>query len=339
MSKKKGKDGLRPIYSEEQMRPITMFASSTDDDDNGLGCGCGCGCGTGDGSNKDNCMSESVYWELCSKGELDHSVYVCGKGMMIPEIIVTPEGSGCGCGSGSGGSGSGECSGSGSGDDTGSGSGFGSGSGCGCGSGSESGGNDVSYSVLNSSLFNSMRKVINTLIEQGKIRASTKTNYGSDVYKTYYDPNGGNIYVAKDYSADMFFHELIHYFQAQGGILDYDRCSSNNEFEAYFFTMIFYIIRGWGSVDGANWLESTVWEDFRNKTYEHASCNESGSLWIDHVLFAFFEEYDYSPMMQYFRNYWKSNSKNESYYKNYDDNYRMNWKYLFDCVGVKIKND
>lgn len=76
-------------------------------------CGCGCGCGsrgscgnssgcgvsrgTGDGSSPENCMSEQRYWELCLKGELTSSVYVCGWGYTAPSPIITGCGSG-GCG-------------------------------------------------------------------------------------------------------------------------------------------------------------------------------------------------------------------------------------------------
>lgn len=135
MKKNSTNEGLRPLDNEAQMstKPSVEALAGVS------ACSVGCGCCTGAGTGPDDCMSEDMFYDLCSRGVLKSAVYVCGHGWMIPEVVVTGCACGCACGCdwGTGcGWGSDWASGSGSGSYFGSDGNMGSGSGCGCGSAS-----------------------------------------------------------------------------------------------------------------------------------------------------------------------------------------------------------
>lgn len=48
----------------------------------------------------ENCMPIEMYNDFCSKGLLKHTVYVCGRGNMLPEVVVKGHASGSGHSSG-----------------------------------------------------------------------------------------------------------------------------------------------------------------------------------------------------------------------------------------------
>lgn len=103
MKKNSTNEGLRPLDNEAQMstKPSVEALAGVS------ACSVACGCCTGAGTGPDDCMSEDMFYDLCSRGVLKSAVYVCGHGWMIPEVVVTGCACGCdwGCGSYSGSSG------------------------------------------------------------------------------------------------------------------------------------------------------------------------------------------------------------------------------------------
>ena len=171
--------------------------------------------------------------------------------------------------------------------------------------------------------------MVKTMKDEGKIILTTDE-------KAQYDPNTGCINFGIDVCEEALMHEVIHLLQDKNGMLNYDKCSSNNEYQTY---MLNYIIQKCTGASGSKvpTLErgSDTYMMFIQNQAEYFGRDSKG-FWYSQSLINVLNEND-SAWSKTFKEGAQRMNYPEGYYKNYDSKYDYNWEKLFDSVGFRKK--
>ena len=191
---------------------------------------------------------------------------------------------------------------------------------------------------------NKMKAIIDSLSSWGRIKVD------SLIENCQYNQEDSSIHVPADggFGEESVIHEAIHYVQDENGMLDHDRCSADNEYQAYVLNFIFNrtynkfeeITQPQGAKDTEKWnafikLIGTETNNNNGKfTYTNNFINALNSL-------------DHKSLSSSFRSYYKAldderesqglKRKHENYYKNYDSNYNYNWEKMLNDLGFTKK--
>ncbi len=188
-----------------------------------------------------------------------------------------------------------------------------------------------------SSFNDKIKTIIDKLSKEGKIKMM-KTQNGEVVNNPRYDPKDGVIILpmAKDYTAESFTHEVIHYLQDILNTLNYNMSSSNNEYQAYVLN--FFVLSANGEHPSPPQMnDRELWSDLFKQLGGHYGKAESGDLWYDNTFISKLNDYDHNSMVNSFANYYRGLGRPEGYFGHINSNYSWNWTSLLDKLGFKKK--
>lgn len=187
-------------------------------------------------------------------------------------------------------------------------------------------------------------KVINDIKAQGRIVISETIN-GEVFSNPKYNPSDKKIYLPTEkYTDVLLMHELVHYAQDEIGALNYDQCSSNNEFEAYALTYMLYNFSL--KLDQPDKDQDApmptlhgekLWIDFNAAIKGHINMMDS-TFCYDQQFVEQLSKCSWPEFAEKFRDYYAARQTPKGYYKNYDENYIYNWTKLLEILGIKEKN-
>lgn len=185
-------------------------------------------------------------------------------------------------------------------------------------------------------LSKTIRKLIEKLEKEGKIKFSDK-----DV-NCHYNPKTGCLILPKnsDFTPGGVVHELIHYIQDQLGILNYDICGSDNEYEAYVVNYIFMTAIGEVDYTASGLKGHSIWDVFTDWVVNCCKYTD-GVVTYTPDFFSALNNLNHVELSEYFRNYWENKDKNNGsdsrslYYKYHNPNYCWNWRDILNLLGFK----
>lgn len=180
-------------------------------------------------------------------------------------------------------------------------------------------------------LNDSFRKIVEKLQKEGRIKQDSPDN------NCHYYSEDHSLHVPADgnFSVENIIHEIIHYIQEENGMLNYDLCSADNEYQAYVLNYI--INRAYGNIISApsGTRDCQEWRDFVDLIPQGISVNDGECTYTEEFIDAL-QSLNHGALSQSFRYYWEWQKK-ENYYKNHDPNYKYNWEKMFNDLGVKKK--
>ena len=177
----------------------------------------------------------------------------------------------------------------------------------------------------------SFRKIVEKLQKEGRIKQDSPDD------NCHYYPEDHCLHVPADgnFSVDNIIHEIIHYIQEENGMLNYDLCSADNEYQAYVLNYI--INRAYGDIISApaGTRDCQEWRDFVDLIPQGISVNDGECTYTEDFIDAL-QSLNHGALSQSFRSHWEWQKK-ENYYKNHDPNYKYNWEKMFNDFGFKKK--
>lgn len=211
------------------------------------------------------------------------------------------------------------------------------GGGGGGGGGSSGKHTDTQYEVLKRQL----RIILNELsnmspklkINIEELESKSVFIFENDLNNPQYNPQDGKIHIPTDgtwTSAEGVSHEMIHYWQDQLGMLDYDRCSSNNELQAYFVN---YLLLDIHKYDIELPLEFDGWNTDGWKKNNLYGLDSSGYPYYTDNLLTEIQKYGINHVAEIFYENSKNYSTSSSNGHSYNPNYNWNWAELLKSVG------
>lgn len=185
-------------------------------------------------------------------------------------------------------------------------------------------------------LSKTIRKLIEKLEKEGKIKFSDK-----DV-NCHYNPKTGCLILPanSDFTPGGVVHELIHYIQDQLGVLNYDICGSDNEYEAYVVNYIFMTAIGEVDYTASGLKGHSIWDVFTDLVVNCCKYTDGVATYTPDFLSAL-NNLNHVELSEYFRNYWENIDNNNGsdsrslYYKYHDSNYCWNWRDILNFLGFK----
>ena len=177
----------------------------------------------------------------------------------------------------------------------------------------------------------SFRKIVEKLQKEGRIKQDSPDD------NCHYYTEDHSLHVPADgnFSVDNIIHEIIHYIQEENGMLNYDLCSADNEYQAYVLNYI--INRAYGDIISApsGTRDCQEWRDFVDLIPQGISVNDGECTYTEDFIDAL-QSLNHGALSQSFRSHWEWQKK-ENYYKNHDPNYKYNWEKMFNDFGFKKK--
>ena len=181
-----------------------------------------------------------------------------------------------------------------------------------------------------------IRKLIEKLEKEGRIKYSDK-----DI-NCHYNPKTGCLILPanSDFTPGGVVHELIHYIQDQLGVLNYDICGSDNEYEAYVVNYIFMTAIGEVDYTASGLKGHSIWDVFTDLVVNCCKYTDGVAMYTPDFLSAL-NNLNHVELSEYFRNYWENIDNNNGsdsrslYYKYHDSNYCWNWRDILNFLGFK----
>lgn len=179
---------------------------------------------------------------------------------------------------------------------------------------------------------------LNKLKEQGKLK-EVDTFESKSLENPKYNSTDKSIYVPTKggYGESELIHEFIHEKQDVIGILDYDRCASDNEFQAYVLTYILFKSEStYNAVAFPGLYNNDMWKNFSLEAAQFLSV-EKNTLWYDPALLDKLSRENLEPFREIFQENCKATNYPPEYFQNTDPNYDYKWENLLNAIGAKKK--
>lgn len=144
------------------------------------------------------------------------------------------------------------------------------------------------------------------------------------------------------FTAGGLVHEIIHYIQDEQGMLNYHKCGSDNEYQAYVLNYIIMTATGEVNYTEPQGIqENETWHTFTETIMNTNYCGiKDNTIWMNECVVNELETLDHKELTSIFRSYYaQMPNATEVYYKNYDSNYQWNWRVLLQKIGITIKSE
>ena len=192
-----------------------------------------------------------------------------------------------------------------------------------------------------------LKMAINTLGGEKRVVILQEVLNDESMLNSYYDSNHHVLNVVSDITTDGLTHEIIHYYQDEEHMLDYENSASNNEFQAEFLTMIIEIAKGfntnWRSYDyekfgflpeefqifynfvdkNTKYLDGVV--KLKNHEIEDYLENISISEWNNRM----------DSFIEYYRIRYPQENQCRSHKKDKNPNYNWKWRTIINRLEFK----
>ena len=192
-----------------------------------------------------------------------------------------------------------------------------------------------------------LKKAINTLGSERRVVILQEILNTDSIQNSYYDSDHHVLNVVSNVTAEGLTHEIIHYYQDEEHMLDYENSASNNEFQAEFLTMIIEIAKGfntnWRSynyqkfgflpeefqifynfvVKNTKYLDGVV--KLKNHEIEDYLENISISKWNDRM----------DAFIDYYRLHYPRENECRSHKKDKNPNYNWKWRTIINRLEFK----
>ena len=206
-----------------------------------------------------------------------------------------------------------------------------------------------------------IKKIVEKLVKENRIKQYEVDKTAKNPKNNcYYDPKDHCLHVPASggYNVDAITHELIHYLQEETIVdgkrmLDYDRCSADNEYQAY--VMNYILDRTYNKEFGANGdapapqgVENTdEWQYFVKKLEKETNFREGQYFYTQNFIDEL-NKFSHKVQSEVFRSHYKAIDEDnlakgaekrtfENYYKNHDSDYNYNWEKMFNKLGfIKV---
>lgn len=153
---------------------------------------------------------------------------------------------------------------------------------------------------------------------------------------------------AGGFGEESVIHEVIHYVQEDNGMLNYNLCSADNEYQAYVLNYIFNItydkLDEVAQPQGAK--DTEQWNIFIKKIPQKTTNNNGEFTYTDDFINAL-NTLDHESLSASFRSYYESLDdyresqghvrKYENYYRHHDSKYNYNWEKILNDIGFTKK--
>lgn len=198
-----------------------------------------------------------------------------------------------------------------------------------------------------SDLLDNMSKVnkligerIDKLRSEGRIKVCSIYN-GKELKNPIYNPENHTIYLPNNpgkYSDTDIMHELIHDVQNELLILDYDKSSSNNEFQAYLTNWMYNAIvyeNEYAVNMPIGMSDEEMQQMFVELIIHTGNCNES--YWYDEYLISYMENLDVQDLLNRFCEESEERNYPSGYYEHNNENYEWKWEEILNSLGINKK--
>ncbi len=177
----------------------------------------------------------------------------------------------------------------------------------------------------------SFKNIVEKLQKEERIKEDSKDGI------CHYDPSDHSLHVPAEggFGIENILHEIIHYIQEENGILNSNKCSADNEYQAYVLNYIVNKAFGEDISEPEGASATKEWGEFKYQIDNGVSVNNGKCTYTEDFLNDL-QSLDHDKLSQSFRDFYECLNK-ENYYKYHDPDYNYNWEKMLNDLGFTKK--